>query len=101
MKMKFILLKKLILSILLFLIYLIIILFKGEFYKSLAKENILAWPKSISSSSLESVQFYSNNVTDLLKCKIKNNTVLSFCDTYTPPWIIRSYYLFLIDNKKS
>lgn len=78
MKMKFILLKKLILSILLFLIYLIIILFKGEFYKSLAKENILAWPKSISSSSLESIQFYSNNVTDLLKCNIKNNTVLIF-----------------------
>ena len=78
MKMKFILLKKLILSIILFLIYLKIILFKGEFNKPLAKESLLTLPKSISSSSIKSVNLHSNNVTDLLNCHIKNNTVLIF-----------------------
>ena len=55
MKMKFILLQKLKFSIILFLIYLKIIIFKGEFNKPLAKESLLTLPKSISSSSIEFV----------------------------------------------
>jgi len=78
MKMKFILLKKLILSIFLFLIYLKVILFKGEFNKPLVKKSILTLPKSISSSSIKSSHLHSNSVTDLLNCNIKNNTVLIF-----------------------
>ena len=78
MKMKFILLKKLILDIFLFLIYLKIILYKGEFNKPLVKESILRFPKSIYSSTIKSVHLHSNSVIGLLNCNIKNNTVLIF-----------------------
>ena len=57
--MKYFVLKKLILVISLFIIYLKIILFKG------IKESILTLPNS-------------NNINDLLNCNIKNNTVLIF-----------------------
>ena len=57
--MKYFVLKKLILVISLFIIYLKIILFKG------IKESILTLPNS-------------NNINGLLNCNIKNNTVLIF-----------------------
>ena len=72
------LLTKFLLTIVLFLIYLKIILVKGEFKKSFTKENKLALPKSISSSSIKSTHLHSNSVTSLLNCSIKNNTVLIF-----------------------
>ena len=67
-----------ILAILLFLIYLIIILFKDKYNKTLTKENKLALPKSISISSIKSVQLHSNHVSGLLNCNIINKTVLIF-----------------------
>jgi hypothetical protein len=76
--MKFFLLNKFVLTILLFLIYLKIILIKGEFNKSFTKENKLALPKSISSSPIKSVHFNSKSVTCLLNSSIKSNTVLIF-----------------------
>lgn len=67
--MNFFLLKKFILSIFLFLIYLKIILYKSEFKKSFDIENLLTLTKSI---------YNSNNIADLLKCNIEHNTVLIF-----------------------
>ena len=75
--MKIFILKKLIISIFLFLIYFIIILFKGKFNKIFDKKSILTFQKSIS-TSIKSFHFHSNNVTTLLDCNIKNNTVLIF-----------------------
>ena len=76
--MKSIQLKKFVLANLFFLIYLKIILIKGEFKKPFTKENKLILPKSISPSSKKSVHLLFNNVIGLLNCNIKNNTVLIF-----------------------
>ena len=76
--MKFILLKKFILAIFLVLINLKIILVKNEFKNPFFKENKLTLTKTISSSSLKSINHHFNNINDLLNCNIKHNTVLIF-----------------------
>ena len=78
--MKLFILTKLIISIFLFLIYFIIILFKGKFNKLFVIKSILTLKKSISSSFIKSFYFHShsNNVITLLNSNIKNNTALIF-----------------------
>ena len=70
--------QKMIIVIFLFLIYLIIILFKDKFNKIFTKKSILTSSKSISTSSIKSVHFHSYNINCLLNCNIKRNTVLIF-----------------------
>ena len=76
--MKFFISRKLLISIILFFIYFIIILFKGKFNKRFVKKSILSLQKSISTSSIKSFHFHSINVTTLLDSNIRNNTVLIF-----------------------
>jgi len=76
--MKFFLLKQFILAIFLFLIILEIILDKNEFKKPFYSENKLTLTKAISSSFLKSPHHHSNNISNLLNCNIKHNTVLIF-----------------------
>ena len=94
--MKSIQLKKFVLANLFFLIYLKNILIKGEFKKPFTKENKLIFPKSISSSSKKSFHLLSNNITGLLNCNIKINTVLNFDITYTQFTDISSYSSFFV-----
>jgi len=70
--------KKFIIAIFLFLIYLIIILFKGKFNKYFAKKSLSTLQKSKSTSSIKSFHLLSNNITCLLNSNIKNNTILIF-----------------------
>jgi hypothetical protein len=88
-------LQKMILVIFLFLI--IIILFKYKFNKIFAKKSILASSKSIYASSIKSIHFHSYNITSLLNCNIKRNTVLIFEPEFYHHEITPGYTKYFLD----